>query len=236
MRFPTTWIRFLVYNFFVLPITMFMCRVRVVGGERLAKVNGPALLISNHVTDIDAGLILSALPLRWRVRLAIATQGELLRDWRSPPVTMPWYLRWKSKLGYVLAAALFNVFSIPRQSGFRQSFAYAGEAVDRGWSILIFPEGSETRDGKIQPFKAGIGLLASELNIPVVPIKLDGLFELKQQRNLFPRPGTVSVTFGDPIRFSSQVPATEITVELEKWFHTKAQREDTKSQRRSEFS
>ncbi|HKP82286.1 MAG TPA: AMP-binding protein, partial [Pyrinomonadaceae bacterium] len=88
MRWPITWVRFLGYNFFVLPITLFMCRVRVIGGERLAKVNGPALLISNHVTDIDAGLILSALPLRWRMRLAIATQGELLREWRYPAAAL----------------------------------------------------------------------------------------------------------------------------------------------------
>jgi long-chain acyl-CoA synthetase len=192
-----------------------MCRVRVIGAEQLAKVRGPALLISNHVTDVDAGLILSALPLRWRTRLAIAMQGELLRDWRWPAATLPWYLRWKSKVAYALGAALFNVFSIPRQSGFRQSFAYAGEAVDRGWSILIFPEGEETRDGQLQPFKAGIGLLASELNVPVIPIKLQGLFELKQKRELFPRPGTVSVTFGEPIRFSNQT-AEEIRKELER--------------------
>src|ERR1043166_1338451 len=215
MRWPVTWIRFLVYHFFVLPITMLMCRVRVNGAEQLAKVNGPALLISNHVTDVDAGLILSALPWRWRSRLAIAMQGELLRDWRYPVGKLPWYLRLKGRVAYVLAAALFNVFSIPRQSGFRQSFGYAGEAVDRGWSVLIFPEGAETKDGEIQPFKAGIGLLASELNVPVIPIKIDGLFEMKQQRQLFAPSGAVSVTFGDPITFSRDTPE-EITSELER--------------------
>jgi long-chain acyl-CoA synthetase len=186
------------------------------GAERLAKVTGPALLISNHVTDVDAGLILSALPWRWRSRLAIAMQGELLRDWRYPAKTLPWYLRAKSRVAYVLAAALFNVYSIPRQSGFRQSFAYAGDAADQGWSILIFPEGSETKDGSIQPFKAGIGLLASELNIPVIPIKIDGLFEMKQQRQLFPAPSAVSVTFGEPISFSAAQTAEDITSELER--------------------
>ena len=54
----------------------------------------------------------------------------------------------------------------------------------------------------MQHFKAGIGLLASELNAPIVPIKLDGLFELKKRRQYFVRPGTVSITFGDPIEFS----------------------------------
>ena len=216
MRWPTTWIRFLVYHFLVLPVTMYMCRVRVNGAERPSKVTGPALFISNHVTDVDAGLILSALPLRQRVRLAIAMQGELLREWRYPEVTLPWYMRVKSRVAYVLSAALFNVFSIPRRSGFRQSFAYAGEAVDHGWSILIFPEGVETRDGQIQPFKAGIGLLASELNIPVIPIKLNGLFELKQQRQLFAPAGTVSVSFGDPINFSPEQTPEEIRTELER--------------------
>ena len=215
MRWPVTWIRFVVYHFFVLPITLFMCRVRVVGGERLAEVSGPALFISNHITDIDAGLILSALPLRWRVRLATAMQGELLREWRWPTATLPWYLRLKSTVAYALSVALFNVFPIPRQSGFRQSFAYAGEAVENGWSILIFPEGTETPNGELQPFKAGIGLLASELNVPVIPIKLQGLFALKQRRELFPKPGTVSVTFGEPIRFSNET-AEEIRSELER--------------------
>jgi long-chain acyl-CoA synthetase len=191
MRWPTTWIRFLGYNFFLLPLTLLMCRVRVIGAERIKNLHGPALLISNHVTDVDAALILSALPLRWRSRLAIAMQGELLREWRE-----------SSKVRYTLGAALFNVFSIPRQSGFRQSFAYAGEAVDHGWSILIFPEGTETKDGQMQPFKAGIGLLASELNIPIIPIRLEGLFELKEQRRRFVRPGTVTVTFGEPINES----------------------------------
>lgn len=204
MRFPITWIRPLVYHLFLLPLTRIMCSVRTNGVERLKNVTGPALLISNHVTDVDAALILSALPFRWRLRLAIAMSGELLREWRSA-----------AKLKYALGAALFNVFSLPRQSGFRKSFAYAGEAVDRGWSVLIFPEGHETRDGRMQPFKMGIGLLASELSVPVIPIKLDGLFELKQRRQFFVRPGTVSVTFGEPVQLAGETPE-RVTGELER--------------------
>ena len=204
MRFPITWIRPLVYHVFLLPLTRIMCSVRTHGAERLKNLNGPALLISNHVTDVDAPLILSALPLRWRLRVAIAMSGELLREWRHT-----------AKLKYALGAALFNVFSLPRQSGFRKSFAYAGEAVDRGWSVLIFPEGHETTDGQIQSFKAGIGLLVSQLNVPVIPIKLDGLFELKKRRQFFVRPGTVSVTFGEPVKFSAEQTPEQITRELE---------------------
>jgi long-chain acyl-CoA synthetase len=205
MRFPITWIRFIVYQSFLLPLTLIICRVRAIGVERFANVKPPVLFISNHVTDVDAALIISALPWRWRYRMAIAMAGETLRDWRMT-----------SRFRYTLGAALFNVFPLPRQSGFRQSFAYAGEAVDRGFSILIFPEGTETKDGNIQPFKAGIGLLTSELKIPVVPIMLRGLFELKQQRRRFIKPGTVSVTFGEPIMFGADETPPAITNELEK--------------------
>src|SRR5215212_7605661 len=216
MRLPMKWIRAIVYHLFLLPLTMIMCRVRVIGGQRLTNVKGPLLFISNHVTDVDAALILSALPVGWRSRLAIAMSGEMLRDWRYPPAATGWFARWKLKVLYVLAAGLFNVFSLPRESGFRQSFAYIGEAMDRGWSVLIFPEGTETRDGQMQLFRAGIGLLASELKVPLVPIMLRGLFELKQRRQFFVRPGTVSVTFGEPIEFSAEETAAEITKELER--------------------
>lgn len=214
MRFPMTWIRPAVYHLLLLPITLVMCRVRVRGTDQLAKVRAPALLISNHITDVDAALIMSALPARWRSRLAIAMSGELLRDWRYPPASTGWFSRLKLKLQYALVAALFNVFSLPKQSGFRRSFAYAAQAMDRGWSILIFPEGQETKDGQNQPFMAGTGLLAAELNAPVIPIRLGGLFELKQHQ-FFVRPGTVTVTFGEPIEFSAGETPAQITHELE---------------------
>ncbi len=207
MRFPVTWIRAIVYHVFILPVTMIMCWVRVSGVERLEHVKGPVLFISNHVTDVDAGLIVSALPVRWRLRLAIGMAGERLRDWRFGSLQF--------RILYALAAGLFNVFSLPRESGFRQSFAYAGEAMDRGWSVLIFPEGTETKDGRVLPFRAGIGLLASELQVPVVPILLRGLFEVKKKRQYFSRPGTVSVTFGEPIKFAAGQTPADITKELE---------------------
>jgi long-chain acyl-CoA synthetase len=204
MRFPFTWIRFVVYHVFFLPLTMIMCRVRTIGVERFANVKPPVLFISNHVTDVDAALILSALPWRWRYRMAIAMAGEILREWRM-----------NAKVQYALGAALFNVFPLPRQSGFRRSFEYAGEAVDRGFSILIFPEGTETKDGQLQPFKAGIGLLSSELKVPVVPIMLRGLFEVKKRKQRLVKPGTVSITFGDPMKLSDGKTPAEITKELE---------------------
>ena len=229
MRFPMTWIRPVVYHLFLLPLSRIMCTPRVIGIEHLAKVKGPALLVSNHVTHIDGPLILSVLPLRWRLGLAIAMSGEYLRDWRYPPATLGWFERLRARMAYVLGAGLFHVFSLPRQSGFRQSFTYAGEAMDRGYSVLIFPEGTETKDGHIQPFRAGIGLLASELNVPVIPVKLRGLFELKKKRQYFVPPGAVSVTFGEPITFAHGTSPAEITKTLDRIYKISQDLQDSES-------
>ena len=102
---------------------------------------------------------------------------------------------------WALGVALLNVFPLPRAAGFRESFAFAGESVDRGYSILVFPEGHHTTDGKLRPFRAGVGLLANNLGIPVVPMRIDGLFELKKAGKKFARPGQVRVTIGVPVRF-----------------------------------
>ncbi|HVI71933.1 MAG TPA: hypothetical protein VM656_10645, partial [Pyrinomonadaceae bacterium] len=65
-------------------------------------------------------------------------------------------------------------------------------------------------------FRAGIGLLVSELNVPVIPIMLRGLFELKMKRQFFVRPGTVSVIFGEPITFARGSTPAQITKELDR--------------------
>src|SRR5438309_8849780 len=142
--------------------------------------------------------------------------GETLQNMRHPP--RDWFLakRWAYQLGYWLVRALFNVFPLPQLSGFRESFAFAGELVDRGYSVLVFPEGHHTTDGRIRPFRSGIGLLANNLGIPIVPLRIKGLFELKQAGKRFARPYTVSVKIGPPVRFPQGSDPGWIAGELQK--------------------
>ncbi|MEW6207277.1 MAG: AMP-binding protein [Acidobacteriota bacterium] len=209
------WVRLAVYYLVILPVTRLMCWPRVEGRERLSEARGPLLFVSNHVSMVDHGLILAALPRRFRHRLAIAMEGERLRDWRRPPASMNWFARLWLPVQYGLVVALFNVFPLPQRSGFRRSFAYAGEAVDRGSSVLVFPEGRTTEDGRMNRFMSGTGLLASNLDIAVVPIKIEGLFELKQRRKYFSRSGAVKIIFGEPVRFDRDRDPAEITAELQ---------------------
>lgn len=204
------------YYVLILPLTRLLCWVRVRDRERLDELREPALFIANHISMVDHGLILSALPWRFRHRLAIAMEGERLRGWRRPDPALPWLVRLWLPVQYALVVLLFNVFPLPQKSGFRRSFAFAGEAVDRGYSVLVFPEGRTTKDGQLLPFMSGIGLLAAELNLPVVPLKIEGLYELKARHRRFAAPGSVSIHFGTPLRFARGTAPAAISEELYK--------------------
>jgi long-chain acyl-CoA synthetase len=212
---PVSILRILVYYLLIWPATLFMAYPRIRGRENLRHVQGPLLFVSNHITQVDIGFILAALPHRFRRRLSVAMIGEMLQEMRDPPPGTGFIKRWIDKISYTLVVALFNVFPLPQQSGFRESFAFAGESADRGWSILVFPEGKRTLDGKLNPFRAGIGLLATNLNTAVVPIRIDGLFELKSRSQKIARPGTVSVSIGTPVRYDPGKDASEIAADLE---------------------
>ena len=101
---------------------------------------------------------------------------------------------------YWLVALFFNGFPLPQtEAGARQSLRYIGELVSAGWSILFSPEGGRTEAGEIQSFQAGIGLLASRLKIPVVPVRLRGLEKVLHRHSHWPHPGTVELVFGPPL-------------------------------------
>lgn len=213
---PVTWLRLVVFYLVMLPLASIMCRVRARGKERLGDLDGPALFISNHVAIVDQSLILSALPGRFRRRLAIAMEGERLRAWRHPSKEARWFTGARLLAQYALVVSLVNVFPLPQKSGFRRSFGFAGEMIDRGYSVLVFPEGKRTETGEMSRFREGTGLLAANLGVPVVPIKIEGLFELKRRRRYFARPGTVSITFGEPVKFERNDDPAVVTRELER--------------------
>src|SRR5208283_2238293 len=169
LRWPTTWVRLASHYLLARPAVLLLGWPRVAGRENLRGVSGPLLVISNHIADVDFALIQAALPARIRHKMAIATRGEMLECLRSSAPDRTWFKRIYDRVQWTLAVALLNLFPLPRQSGFRKSFAYAGEAVDRGYSVLVFPEGKHSTDGKVGKFRTGIGLLANNLRIPILP-------------------------------------------------------------------
>jgi long-chain acyl-CoA synthetase len=215
LRGPVNLLRLLAFYLLVAPFVCVMCWPRVRGKERLRDLRGPVLFIANHISMVDPGMILFALPFRFRYRLAIAMAGERLRGLRRGLEGTNRFGRLLDRVSYLLVVTVFNVFALPQKSGFRRAFAFAGEAVDRGYNVLVFPEGRTTKDGRMNPFMSGVGLLAANLDLPVAPIKIEGLFDLTRQRRYFSRPGTVTVTFGEPVTFERGSDPARITQELE---------------------
>jgi long-chain acyl-CoA synthetase len=208
--------RIAVYYALVWPATYILAAPRIRGRENLRGATGPVLVVSNHITYVDIGWILAALPARFRHRLATAMRGERIATMLCPPREMNFLERASERISYFLVFALFNVFPLPREAGFRRSFAFAGDLADRGWNSLIFPEGITTPDGKLHPFRTGIGLLAKHLNLPVIPIRLDGLFDMKKTNRIAHTPGKVRVSIGAPVRFPPEMDASQIAKELQR--------------------
>jgi long-chain acyl-CoA synthetase len=212
---PIRIFRALVLNLLARPAMLLLGWPRVRGRENLRNVNGPALVVANHVAFFDPAYIWEALPARIHRKLAVAMDGELLESMRNPPPGTGFLKGLADRASYWLVVSIYNVFPLPLRAGFRKSFAFGGDLVDRGWSVLVFPEGVLTRDGKLSPFRAGIGLLATRLNVPVVPLRLDGIFELKAAGKKWARPGQIKVKIGSPIHFRDSDAAEQIAQDLE---------------------
>jgi long-chain acyl-CoA synthetase len=212
------WLRLAVYYALVWPATQILGHPKMIGRENLENVRGPVLVVSNHITRrADMGLILAALPMRFRHRLATAMGGESLQRMRRPPRDWFFVKRWAYQIGYWLVIALFNVFPLPQLSGFRESFRHAGESVDRGYSVLVFPEGevNNSQTGEMEPFQSGIGVLAQNLRIPIIPIHLDGVWQMKREHRRLAGIGEITVRIGAPVTFLPATPPDEIAQYLE---------------------
>jgi long-chain acyl-CoA synthetase len=184
----------------IVPLTRVFAHTRVEGLENLSGLKGPIVFAANHQSHMDVPVILSALPGRWRSRVAPAMLKEFFtahfhrqqHSWRE------WFT---NSLNYYLACFYFNTFPIPqREAGARHTLQYIGEVAGSGMSILLFPEGMRSPTGQMKPFRGGIGMIASRLDLPVVPVKIEDVDQLMPVGSTFVRPGRVRVAFGAPLR------------------------------------
>jgi long-chain acyl-CoA synthetase len=187
---------------FLLPLTGIFAHVRVSGRERLASLNGPVIFASNHQSHLDVPVILLALPSSRRFRVATAMSKEFF-DPHFLPERYSLGACLINSLWYGLSTFVFGAFPIPqRQAGAGQTIRYMGELIEEGWSILIFPEGDRTETGEIAKFQPGVGMIASHLDAPVVPIRIVGLDRVLHRSWRWPRPGPVEVKIGAPLTLS----------------------------------
>jgi long-chain acyl-CoA synthetase len=214
---PVRWLRIAFVEAVMRPLVWLLSNPTVV---RPAAVDGrePMLIVANHVTSVDAPLLEYALPPEIRHRIAVAMSGDMLEDYRHfrdadrLKVEAKFFL--PGPLFYFLVTALFNVFPLPKQRDFQRSFSHAGEALDHGMHVMLFPEGIRSAEGTLARFRPGIGLLVKQSSAPVLPMALRGLGELKRAGRGWFRSGTVEVRVGEPMRFSPTESEAAITEQL----------------------
>jgi long-chain acyl-CoA synthetase len=148
---------------------------------------------------MDTPVIMMALPPRLRYRVAPAMAKEFFKA-HFFPADYGRLARFTNSLNYYLAALFFNAFPLPqREAGARQTLRYIGEVIEDGFSVLIFPEGKRSTSGEIDRFRPGIGMIASRLKVPVVPVRIEGLDRVLHHTWSMARPGRVRVAFGAPL-------------------------------------
>jgi long-chain acyl-CoA synthetase len=183
------------------PFLPLVCSIEARGLERLEGLSEPVLFSANHSSHLDTLVILRTLPGRYRWRVAVAAAADY---WFANPL-----------LGN-LTALPFNSFPMARRGNVRASMEHAVDVIDRGWSVIIYPEGTRSLTGEMGPFKLGVGLLAVELGLPVVPIHLRGTYEILPKGSSMPRRGPVEVTIGAPMHFPPRMSHMDAAQQLER--------------------
>jgi long-chain acyl-CoA synthetase len=214
---PVRWLRIAFMEAVMRPLVWLLSDPTVVA-EAAVDGREPMLIVANHVTTFDGPLLEYALPPAIRHRIAVAMSGDMLEDYRHfrgadrLKAEAKFFL--PGPLFYFLITALFNVFPLPKQRDFQRSFSHAGEALDHGMHVMLFPEGIRSAEGTLAKFRPGIGLLVKQSSAPVLPMALRGLGELKRAGRGWFRSGTVEVRIGEPMRFSPSESEAAITEQL----------------------
>jgi 1-acyl-sn-glycerol-3-phosphate acyltransferase len=144
------------------PLMDLYTRCRVTGRERLADLPGPAIFVANHNSHMDTPLILRALPGRLRRRTAVVAATDYF------------YTKRRNALS---ASLVFGTVPLDRSSGAGVGpgqTAHLDRLIAAGGSLLVFPEGTRSRDGRVGRLRSGAAVLAAEHDLPVVPIYLSG--------------------------------------------------------------
>jgi 1-acyl-sn-glycerol-3-phosphate acyltransferase len=166
------------------PLMRSQVRRRVEGLDVLSRLEGPVIFAANHASHLDTPLILLSLPDGWRRRTAVAAAADYFFDtwWRA-----------------VGSAIVFNTFPIDRRGG--SMATTPGEVLADGWSLVIFPEGTRSKDGWVGRFQLGAAYLAVEHGVPVVPVAHRGTFAAMPRGQGWPSAGRrqLTIRFGEPL-------------------------------------
>jgi 1-acyl-sn-glycerol-3-phosphate acyltransferase len=183
-----------ILQFLLGPLIRFYTRARVDGREQFEAIPPPVILVANHSSHLDTPTILRALPLKWRQRTAVAAAADYF---------------YKKRAVANLVALIFNTVPIARRGGGVGSgaFDHVDRLIDQRWNLLIFPEGTRSREGDLGRLRSGAAVIAQQHRIPIVPIRVKGTHDAmppgcnwpKRRNGFLSRRHRIEVEFGPPI-------------------------------------
>jgi 1-acyl-sn-glycerol-3-phosphate acyltransferase len=180
-----------ILQFGLAPLMDWYTRARVSGREVFKELPPPVVFVANHSSHLDTPTILRALPLKWRQRTAVAAAADYF---------------YKSRAVAQFVALIFNTVPIQRRGG--GSTEHVDTLIDQRWNVLMFPEGTRSRDGHVGKMRSGAAVIAQQHGIPIVPIRVIGTHDaMPPGRNwpkrlkgrFFSRRHRIEVRFGEPI-------------------------------------
>lgn len=198
---PVRSIRWLIQRALLLPFTEAMVHPKVEGREFVRDLERPVIFAANHSSHADTSLILHALTDSARDRTVVAAAADY---WFKHPL-----------LGNIVSLFL-NTFPFSRTGGAQGQLHSSSNLLKSGWNLVLFPEGSRSPDGRIQEFKPGVGFLAKETGTPVVPVHIQGAFQIMPRHQPIPVPGNIRVRLGKPMTVEPKEGTREFTARVEK--------------------
>jgi long-chain acyl-CoA synthetase len=220
---PSEWARSLPIRIFrtafqhaiAMPLYRHYLPLTVDGLENLTGLMPPVIFAANHTSHLDVPTIYAALTHRWHSALAPAMMKDHFRAYFEP-AGRSFLETVTAAVSYCLACSIFNAYPLPKEmSGTRRALAYTADLLNRGYCPIVFPEGLRTLNGDLQPFRPGIGMMAIRLRVPIVPIRIRGLYDIYSVHDSWPRTGPVHVSIGRALSFGSDASYTDATKQIE---------------------
>ncbi len=158
-----------------------LCRFRVHGLSHVPD-RGPYLITPNHASYVDGFALGAALEFRLVRQMNFLGFHQFFRN----PVT-------------AMFGKAYRVIHVDADTYLFQALQAAAYVLRQGEFLCVFPEGARSIDGQIKPFKKGVSILAKELNLPLLPVRILGSFDIWPRGKRFPRLHPLTIVFGPPV-------------------------------------
>ena len=192
------------------PLMDLYTRRRLTGREHLEALEGPVIFVANHSSHMDTPAILRALPRRWRRRTMVAAATD-------------YFYRSRASAGAV--ALLFNTVPMERNGGGLEPGAtsHVDRLIGEGWSLVVFPEGTRSRDGSVGRLRSGAAVLAAQHRLAIVPIFVSGTLRVmppgrKWMRRELPRRHPIELAFGEAIEHDGDEDPAEVMERVRRFY------------------